>query len=186
MEGRQVWSGRVLFGQFPGLISAWSGASAFGLLTGKGRPCAASAPDSPPAGPGHGRPQAASLEGWPGTRMGQGLPPTAHPARTADNSCSPVKGPLVLQVVFEDTVWNQKHSSPCISRACESRKFPVQLLGPSQPELAPVASALEATLCTVRCSVGEAYERRHPSGDKTGPVFHVSVVLKPRMLQECP
>ena len=61
------------------------------------------------AGPGHHLPEAASSEGQPDRRMGQGLSSTAHAAWMA-NSCSPATEPLVLKVVLEDTVQNQKHS----------------------------------------------------------------------------
>lgn len=115
--------------------------------------------------------------------------PHSPPSLDSRNSCGPVKGPLVLQVVFEDTELNQKHSYPCTSRASESRKFPVWRAA-ARPFAARISSlglfALKATLCMGRCLVGEADERCRPSRDETGPAFYVSVVLKPRIIQGYP
>ena len=130
---------------------------------------------------------------WPqsaqGSSRGQGLSPQPTRPGQQKTAAAQSRGHLSSQVVLEDAVLNQKHSDPCPSRASESRKFPVGRAA-AQPLAARTScsgfSALEATLCTGRCWVGEADKRGHPSGDETGPAFRVSVVLSPGIIQGYP
>lgn len=91
---------------------------------------------------------------------------------------SPAKRPLVLRVVFEDTVLNQKHSYPC-SQSVRVQEVPSvdrqQLPGPPQPEFANSSgfSTLEATEFAGQVSGWESTQEMPSTRGQDGLSFHV-------------